>query len=82
MLKPKEIAEISLLLWYLPLEKVEEIKKLALEWKKQCGYEEPTDDSDEWTEEDMRDAADAVFRRLDEEDPFDWEEIPKDKEAS
>jgi hypothetical protein len=82
MLKPKEIAEISLLLWYLPLEKVEEIKKLALELKSQCGYAEPVDDSDEWTEEDMRDAADAVFRRLDEEDPYDWEEIPKDKEAS
>ena len=82
MLKPKEIAEISLLLWYLPLEKVEEIKNLALEMKKQWGYDEPVDDSDEWTEEDMRDAADAVFRRLDAEDPYDWEEIAKDKEAS
>ena len=82
MLKPKEIAEISLLLWYLPLEKVVEIKKMAQEMKNQCGYGKPTDDSDEWTAEDMRDAADAVFRRLDEEDPYDWEEIPKDKEAS
>ena len=82
MLKPKEIAEISLLLWYLPLEKVEEIKKLALELKNQCGYDEPVDDSDEWTEEDIRDAADEVFRRLDKEDPYEWEEIPKDKEAS
>lgn len=82
MLKPKEIAEISLLLWYLPLEKVEEIKKLALEMKNQCGYDEPVDDSDEWTEEDMRQAADEAFRRLDQEDPYDWEEMPKDKEAS
>ncbi len=82
MLKPKEIAEISLALWYLPLEKVEEIKKLVLELKQQHGYDEPVDDSDEWTEEDMRDAANEVFRRLDKEDPYDWEEIPKDKEAS
>ncbi len=82
MLKPKEIAEISLLLWYLPLEKVQEIKKLALEMKNQCGYKEPVDDSDEWTEEDMRDAANEAFQRLDKEDPYEWEEIPKDKEAS
>lgn len=82
MLKPKEIAEISLLLWYLPLEKVEQIKKLVLELKDQCGYGEPVDDSDDWTEEDMRDAADEVFRRLDKEDPYDWTEMPKDKEAS
>jgi hypothetical protein len=82
MLKPKEIAEISLILWYLPLEKVEEIKKLVLELKQKHGYDKPVDDSDEWTEEDMREAADEVFRRLDKEDPYDWEEIPKDKEAS
>ncbi|MHB1423904.1 MAG: hypothetical protein ACYC3I_12050 [Gemmataceae bacterium] len=66
MLKPKEIAEISLLLWYLPLEKVEEIKKLTLELKNQCGYDEPVDDSDEWTEEDMREARAASLRRWDE----------------
>jgi hypothetical protein len=66
MLKPKEIAEISLLLWYLPLEKVEKIKKLVLELKQQHGYDEPVDDSDEWTEEDMRDAREAALRRWDE----------------
>jgi hypothetical protein len=82
MLKPKEIAEISLVLWYLPLEKVEEIKKLVLELKKQHGFDEPIDDSDEWTEEDKREFADEVFRRLDKEDPYDWTEVPKDKEAS
>jgi hypothetical protein len=74
MLKPKEIAEISLLLWYLPLEKVEEIKKLALQMKDQCGYDEPVDDSDEWTEEDMRDAADASMRYAEETAPYDWDE--------
>lgn len=66
MLKPKEIAEISLLLWYLPLEKVEGIKKLVLELKGQHGYDEPVDDSDEWTEEDMQDAREASLRRWDE----------------
>ncbi len=65
MLKPKEIAEISLLLWYLPLEKVEEIKKLVLELKNQHGYDEPVDDSDEWTEEDKQDLRAASLRRWD-----------------
>ncbi|HTU21618.1 MAG TPA: hypothetical protein VMG10_26515 [Gemmataceae bacterium] len=74
MLKPKEIAEISLLLWYLPLEKVEQIKKLTLELKNQCGYDKPVDDSDEWTEEDMRDAADASMRYAEETVPYDWGE--------
>lgn len=73
MLKPKEIAEISLILWYLPLEKVEEIKKLTLELKNQCGYDEPVDDSDEWTEEDMRDAREASLRRWDEREATETE---------
>jgi hypothetical protein len=59
MLKPKEIAEIGLLLWHLPLEKVAEIKRLALTLKNECGYSEPTDDSDEWTDEDCEDFARA-----------------------
>lgn len=66
MLKPKEIAEISLVLWYLPLAKVEEIKKLVLELKKQHGYEEPIDDSDEWTEEDRQECREAARRRWEE----------------
>jgi hypothetical protein len=74
MLKPKEIAEISLLLWYLPLEKVEDIKKLVLELKKQHGYEEPVDDSDEWTEEDKYDAAVASMRYAEATIPYDWDE--------
>jgi hypothetical protein len=65
MLKPKEIAEISLILWYLPLAKVEEIKKQVLELRSQCGYEEPIDDSDEWTEEDKRECREAALRRWD-----------------
>jgi hypothetical protein len=70
MLKPKEIAEISLILWYLPLEKVEEIKKQVLELKQQHGYKEPVDDSDEWTEEDLHEFGTASFARLDKEDPY------------
>ena len=59
MLKPKEIADIGLLLWYLPLQRVVEIKQMALTLKKECGYAEPTDDSDEWTDEDRADFARA-----------------------
>lgn len=70
MLKPAEIAEISLALWYLPLDKVEEVKKLVLSLKEQHGYDEPTDDSDEWTEEDLQEARLMSLRRLDEEDPI------------
>ena len=66
MLKPKEIAEISLLLWYLPLEKVEEIKQRVLELKGQHGYDEPVDDSDEWTEEDRHEVRESALRRWEE----------------
>ncbi len=69
MLKPKEIAEISLVLWYLPLDRVEQIKKLVLSMKKECGYNEPVDDSDEWTDEDRQEWTQASMRRLEEEDP-------------
>ena len=70
MLKPAEIAEISLALWYLPLDKVEEVKKLVLSLKEHHGYDEPTDDSDEWTEEDRREFTEASMKRLEEEDPI------------
>ena len=81
MLKPKEIAEISLMLWYLPLQKVEEIKRLVLELKKQHGYGEPVDDSDEWTEEDREDLQRETWRRLEEEDPWPDQVEPLDKEG-
>jgi hypothetical protein len=70
MLKPKEIAEITLALWYLPLDKVEEVGKLVMSLKERHGYDEPVDDSDEWTEEDMHEATLMSLRRLDEEDPI------------
>jgi hypothetical protein len=75
MLKPQEIAEISLGLWYLPLHRVAEIKQLVLKIKQEEGYKEPVDDSDEWTEEDEEDLRRASFERLEREDP--WEE-PED----
>jgi hypothetical protein len=74
MLKPKEIEEITSALWYLPLDKVEEIRKLVLDLKARHGFDEPTDDSDEWTDEDHREFTEASMRRLEEEDP--WEEEP------
>jgi hypothetical protein len=70
MLKPKEIADISLALWYLPLDKLEEVRKLVFSLKERHGYDEPTDDSDEWTEEDKQEATRMSLRRLDEEDPI------------
>jgi hypothetical protein len=63
VLKPQEIAQISLALWYLPLEKVAEIRGLVIRLKKECGYPEPTDDSDEWTEEDRQDLQEASMER-------------------
>lgn len=72
MQKPKEIAEISLALWYLPLEKLDEVRKLVFALKQAHGYEEPVDDSDEWSEEDRRAMTEESMRRFDEQDP--WEE--------
>jgi hypothetical protein len=73
MLKPKEIEEISQALWYLPLDKLEEVRKLVLSLKERHGYDEPTDDSDEWTDQDRREFTEASLNRL-EEDP--WPEEP------
>ena len=70
MLKPKEIEEITAALWYIPLEKLQQVRDLVLSLKEQLGYGEPTDDSDEWTDEDRRDCTWASLRRLDEQDPW------------
>jgi hypothetical protein len=72
MLKQKEIDEIGQLLWFLPLDKLTDVREYVIALKKRYGYDNPIDDSDEWTEEDMRDATEASLRRLEEEDP--WEE--------
>jgi hypothetical protein len=66
MLKPQEIALISLSLWYLPLPQLEQVKELVERLRKEHGYEEPTDDSDEWTEEDFQERREASWKRLEE----------------
>jgi hypothetical protein len=68
MHKPTEIAEISLALWYLPLPQLEEVKQLVLRLRKESGYDQPIDDSDEWTRQDELDFSEATWRRLDEEE--------------
>jgi hypothetical protein len=77
MLKPKEIGDIGLILWYLPLEKVAEVKQQLLALKQQCGYKEPIDDSDEWTEEDRQDFARASAQYADESMPWQPAEQPE-----
>ncbi len=72
MLKQKGIDEISQILWFLPLDKLTDVRQYVISLKERHGYDKPVDDSDEWTEEDMRDATQASMKRLDEEDP--WEE--------
>lgn len=79
MLKPKEIGEISLALWYLPLAKLQEVRALVMTLKQQHGYPEPLDDSDEWTAEDMRELTEAAMRRGETEVP--WEEGRGDAQA-
>jgi hypothetical protein len=81
MLKPQEVAEISLALWYLPLGNLAEVRALVMKRKAECGYDEPVDDSDEWTEQDLRDFSADSFRRLEEKYPYDWEEIPGGEET-
>jgi hypothetical protein len=63
------VIDIGLILWYLPLEKVAEIKQQVLALKQQYGYKEPIDDSDEWTDEDRQDFAWASAQYADESVP-------------
>ena len=46
-----------------------EAKTFVLSLKERYGYEKPVDCSDDWTEEDSKDAQIASLRRLDQEDP-------------
>ena len=58
----------------LLVDRLGEVRDLALFLKGRYGYEQPVDESDEWTEQDERDATLAALRRLDQEDPYPWEE--------
>lgn len=69
MVKPKEIAEITLALWYLPAEKVAEVGELVRTLRRDHGLSEPVDDSDDWTEEDLREWTKASTSRVVEEYP-------------
>lgn len=70
MLKPKEIEEITAALWYIPLERLQEVRALVDSLREQFGYDEPIDDSDEWTDEDRQDITRAALLRLEQEDPW------------
>lgn len=50
----------------LPAEKVDEVKDFAVFLRERYGKNEVVDESDEWTDEDMRDFAIASFRYLEE----------------
>ena len=78
MQKPKEIAELSLDLWYLPLAQVAQVRELVQELMEKHGYDRPTDDSDEWTEEDMRDATRASLAYFNSQHPEDegYDDVP------
>ena len=54
MLKPQEIEEITAALWYIPLEYLQEVRTLVSSLKERFGYDEPIDDSDEWTDRTVR----------------------------
>lgn len=58
---------------WLP-QKLREVRDYVLFLRQHYGADHPTDESDEWTEEDERDATLASLRRLEEEDPYPWEE--------
>ena len=64
-------AEISLALWYLPLEKLEEVGRLVTSLKEAHGYDQPIDDSDEWTRQDELDFSRASMTYLDRIEPAD-----------
>jgi hypothetical protein len=64
----KQVEEIVQALWYLPADKLVEAKNFVLSLKERYGYDQPVDCSDDWTEDDERDATLASMRRLDEED--------------
>jgi len=70
MLKPKEIEEITAALWYIPLEKLQEVRALVESLKERFGYPEPIDDSDEWTDEDQREWTEASMRYGAETNPY------------
>lgn len=50
----------------LPAEKIDEVKDFAIFLRERCGKTENIDESDEWTDEDLKDFALASFRSFEE----------------
>jgi len=72
MLTREQAEEILRTLASLPPEKVAEVHDFALFLKRRCESEATLDDSDEWSDEDLRDLAAAALRhaaQLDDEKP-------------
>ncbi len=66
----KEQTELVELIQELGPEQVQQV----LEFTRRLKTEPPIDYSDSWTEEDMREFTNEALRRLDEIDPYDWDE--------
>ncbi len=63
----QQVAEkIAQALPYLPLEKLKEARDYVLSLKERFGFDQPVDESDDWTEEDLRDVTQASLKRWDE----------------
>jgi hypothetical protein len=71
MVKPKEIAEIALDLWYIPADKLAQVRELVRALRQEHGFSQPIDDSDEWTREDELDFTRASLAHFDAEHPED-----------
>jgi hypothetical protein len=65
----KEQSEILQLLQELPSPQVQEIRDFALFLKERYGKEQPLDESDAWSDEDMHDLASAALRNAEETIP-------------
>jgi hypothetical protein len=52
------------------LSKLREIREYVAFLRTRYGSAQPADESDEWTEEDLRDLSRATWQRLEEEDPW------------
>ena len=78
MVKPKEIAEITLSLWYLPADKLTQVRELVQTLRQQHGLSQPTDDSDEWTREDELEFTRASMAYFDSQHPEDegYDDVP------
>ncbi len=65
MLTRGQAEEILRALRLLPSDKVEEARDFVLFLKERYGYEKPVDESDAWSEEDLRDLTAAVWSHAD-----------------